>query len=707
MKPWHASGIFYFMQLHTNRLAGESSPYLLQHAHNPVNWYPWGEEALQKAKAENKPILVSIGYAACHWCHVMERESFENEETAAVMNEHFVNIKIDREERPDLDHIYMDAVQAITGSGGWPLNVFLTPDAKPFYGGTYFPPQQAFNRPSWTDVLYGMSKAYRETPGEIISQAENLTAHVARSDSWLQSNVNLQPDNVFTPAQLHTAFQNLMKTADTVEGGFGKAPKFPQTFSIQYLLRYYSFTQNEEALRQACLSLDKMVLGGIYDQIGGGFARYATDREWLVPHFEKMLYDNALLLTTLSEAYQLTHKELYKETIRQTIGFIQRDMLSPEGGFYSALDADSEGEEGRFYVWQKKEVEEMLGTEAGLFCEFYDVTEEGNWEEKNILHVPVELKEFARQKNIAEQDLAGRLRAAAAVLLHKRNQRVPPMLDDKMLLGWNALMNTALCKAYAATGDEEYKLMAVSNMDFMLEKFADPATGRLFHTYKEGIAKYPAFLDDYASLIQALIALQEITGDAKYFLIANGITENVILGFSDEETGLFYFTHEEQKDVIIRKKEVYDGAVPSGNSLMVLNLLYLGIIFDKQDWKLRVVKMLKAVQETTIKYPSSFGNWAIASYLMVAGMHEIVLTGENLKTILQEILHIFIPNKVLQISVADFDDKSFPLLKGKDSFNEPVIFLCKDYACHTPVHNIESFIRLLDNLHADSYRLTQ
>ena len=693
------------MHLHTNKLAEESSPYLLQHAHNPVQWYPWGEEALQKAKTENKPILVSIGYAACHWCHVMERESFEDEATAAVMNEHFVNIKIDREERPDLDHIYMDAVQAITGSGGWPLNVFLTPEAKPFYGGTYFPPQQAFNRPSWTDVLHGVAKSFQEKPYEIISQAENLTAHVGQSNNaWLQGNT--AGADMPGAEHLRTIFTNLMKQADRQEGGFGKAPKFPQTFSIQYLLRYYHSTENEEALQQACLSLDKMILGGIYDQIGGGFARYATDRNWLVPHFEKMLYDNALLLTTMSEAYQLTHKELYRETILQTIGFVKRDMCSPEGGFYSALDADSEGEEGKYYVWQKEEVDTLLGAEAALFCSYYDVTQEGNWEEKNILHVPVPEEEFARQHNLTGTDWKTSLQASSALLLEERSRRIPPQLDDKILLGWNALMTTALCKAYAALGDDRLRQLAERNMTFMLEKFANGNSGGLFHTYKEGTAKYPAFLDDYACLIQALICLQEITGNPEYLRKANVFTQFVINNFG-EEAGMFYFTHKEQKDVIIRKKEVYDGAVPSGNSTMAGNLLYLGIIFDMPVWKQQVVNMLNGIQEATIKYPTSFGNWSAVMYSWVAGVNEVVLAGQNLDTSWKEILHIFMPNRVLQISVPGFHDKSFPLLEGKDVGAGPVIFLCKDYACHTPVFDTKSFIRLLSGLNTESFRLRQ
>ena len=694
------------MHIYTNQLAGESSPYLLQHAHNPVNWYPWGEPALQKARTENKPILVSIGYAACHWCHVMERESFENEATAAVMNEHFVNIKIDREERPDLDHIYMDAVQAMTGSGGWPLNVFLTPEAMPFYGGTYFPPQQAFNRPSWTDVLLGVAKAFGEKPHEIISQAENLTAHVGQANGWLLSNLKGAAEGDLTAEELHSLSGNLMKSADRQEGGFGKAPKFPQTFSIQFLLRYHSMTGSEEALVQACLSLDKMIRGGIYDQIGGGFARYSTDREWLAPHFEKMLYDNALLVSVLSEAYQITHNDLYKGAILQTIRFVQRELSSPEGGFYAALDADSEGEEGRFYVWQKGEIEEILGQEAALFCAFYDVTDSGNWEEKNILRVLVPAEEFARQNGLGQEELESRLREAAGRLLQKRAARIRPQLDDKILLGWNALMNTALCKAYAATGEEEYRQLAVRNMAFLLEKFADGSTGGLFHTYKEGHAKYPAFLDDYASVIQALAGLQEITGDTAYLHKARELTEHVIRYFGEEETGLFYFTHQDQRDVIVRKQEVYDGATPSGNSLMGWNLLYLSVVFDKPGWKARVVNMLKAVQETTIKYPGSFGNWAVLMHAVAAGMNEVVITGENLDGMVKEILHIFMPNKVLQIAKAGFDEE-FPLLKGKEVAVKPVIFLCKDYACHTPVTDTKSFIQLLKRTNAESYNLMQ
>jgi uncharacterized protein YyaL (SSP411 family) len=390
----------------SNHLSGETSPYLLQHAHNPVDWYPWGDEALQKAKKEDKPILVSIGYSACHWCHVMEKESFEDEETAELMNRYFVNIKIDREERPDLDHIYMDAVQAIAGSGGWPLNVFLTPDCKPFYGGTYFPPQRAYNRASWKEVLTGVYQLFTDKRHEVEAQAKELTKHIGQSSltGQLQNVINPGDTNVFSWQQAHLINQNILKQADRKWGGFGNAPKFPQTFTIKYLLRYYHYTKNEDALKQACLSLDKMIYGGIYDQIGGGFARYSTDTEWLAPHFEKMLYDNALIISALCDAYQLTHNKLYKDAVEQTITFIKRELMNEEGGFYSALDADSEGEEGKFYVWSYAEIKEILGNDAALFSEFYNVSEQGNWEHKNILRVLTPVAEFLKQKNIEEAE---------------------------------------------------------------------------------------------------------------------------------------------------------------------------------------------------------------------------------------------------------------------------------------------------------------
>ncbi|MBL7734754.1 MAG: thioredoxin domain-containing protein, partial [Chitinophagaceae bacterium] len=485
-----------------NRLIHESSPYLAQHAHNPVDWYPWGEEALERALKEDKPILVSIGYAACHWCHVMERESFEDAAVAAVMNENFINIKIDREERPDLDHIYMEAVQAMTGSGGWPLNVFLTPDKKPFYGGTYFPPSPAYNRASWTDVLLSVAQAFREKRAEINRQAEDLTRHILSSNDFGQRPETA--NETFSEEELDGVFAQIMKTADRSRGGFGRAPKFPQTFTIRFLLHYYSFTGNQEAFDQACLSLDKMIYGGIYDQLGGGFARYSTDEYWLAPHFEKMLYDNALLTITLSEACQIASKPLYRQTVMHTLDFVERELLSPESGFYSALDADSEGVEGKFYVWDKKEIDALLGEQADLFNEYYQVEAEGNWEHVNILHRTQSEEDFAAAKNIDPAWLKEILQKGRETLFARRGQRTRPLLDDKILLGWNSLMNIAYSKAYAATGIEKYKTIALANMDFLLNRFKDGEEGAFFHSYKDGIGKYPAFLEDYALLIQAL-----------------------------------------------------------------------------------------------------------------------------------------------------------------------------------------------------------
>ena len=678
---------------HTNKLVNETSPYLLQHAHNPVDWYPWSEEALERARVENKPILVSIGYAACHWCHVMERESFEDTDTAEIMNRFFVNIKIDREERPDLDHIYMDAVQAMTGSGGWPLNVFLTPEKKPFYGGTYFPPQPTANHPSWKDVLYGVASAYQERPQEISAEADNLTAHLLKSNTFGQSE-DAGGITLYNKEHTDLILKNILKNADKTEGGFGRAPKFPQTFTIQYLLHHHHLTKNAPALEQACLSLDKMIYGGIYDQIGGGFSRYSTDAKWLVPHFEKMLYDNALLLIVLAEAYQITGNKNYERVIRQTIDFLERELLSPESGFYSALDADSEGEEGKFYVWSEAEIETRLGPDAELFKKFYGVSRAGNWEGKNILNVKEQPAAVAGTYGISENELWLKINSCAKRLLEARNGRVRPQLDDKILLGWNALINIAYTKVYAALKDDAYRETAEKNMRFLLDKFVDGASGSYFHTYKNNVAKYPAFLDDYAYLIQALIQLQESTGDVNYLLKARELTEFVLENFSDPEGALFFYTHKSQGDVVIRKKEIYDGAVPSGNAIMAWNLLYLSVVFDMPPWKVKVEEMLKPLISAITQYPTSFAVWAGTLQRLIFGIQEIAIVGED-PNLLKEILHIFIPNRVLQYSASE--NPAFPLLRGKTIRQKPLIFLCKDFVCREPVPDIPSLIRALEN----------
>ena len=676
----------------TNHLIHETSPYLLQHAHNPVNWYPWGEEALQKAKQEDKPILVSIGYAACHWCHVMERESFEDESTAKMMNEYFINIKIDREERPDLDHIYMDAVQAMTGSGGWPLNVFLTPETKPFYGGTYFPPARAYNRASWKEILEGVHKGYHEKREEILSQAENLTGHLLSSNSFgMQKPKTGEGASLFSDEQLQTISTNLLANADTEWGGFGKAPKFPQSFSIQYLLRHYHFTKDETALKQALLSIDKMIDGGMYDQLGGGFARYSTDNEWLAPHFEKMLYDNALLISVISEAYQITLNPKYATTIRHTLAFIEREMLSDEKGFYSALDADSEGVEGKFYTWSQQEIMHLLGDDAAIFSAFYDVTEQGNWEHTNILWVTNPIETFAPANGFKVPALEKKLEACRQKLMQYRSKRIRPLLDDKILLGWNALMITAYAKAYAALGEAHYLEIAMQNMAFLESTFIGEA-GQWHHTYKNGIARIPAFLDDYAYLIQAYIHLQEITGTGEYLIKAQDLTRYVMEYFEEPETGFFFYTHSAQNDVIVRKKEVYDGAVPSGNAVMANNLLYLSLVFNQPEWAERCHYLISSLGQAITKHPGSFGVWAGVLQLVTKGILEIAITGQQAKEFLCPVLKRFIPNKILQAE--ETNSLVFPLLAGKtgDTRGRAAFYLCKNYACQAPFLTIDALL---------------
>lgn len=683
------------MATFTNRLAKETSPYLLQHAHNPVDWYPWGDEALQKARTENKPMLVSIGYAACHWCHVMEKESFEDEATAQIMNEHFVNIKIDREERPDLDHIYMDAVQAMTGGGGWPLNVFLTPEGKPFYGGTYFPPKPVHNRPSWLDVLYGVSNAFKEKRKEIDEQAEGLTAHILQSNNFgLQSVIegDLLNSGIFAKERCDEMFEAIMQNADKEEGGFGRAPKFPQTFTIHFLFHYYHYTGNAAALQQACLSLDKMIYGGLYDQVGGGFARYSTDREWLAPHFEKMLYDNALLVSVLCEAWQLTRNEWYRRTIVQTLAFVERELLSPEGGFYSALDADSEGVEGKFYTWSKQTINEVLGAEAPLFSEVYDVTEKGNWEHTNILRLLSSPDDTAAAKHTTVAELWKKLDHCLALLLEHRSTRIRPLLDDKQLLGWNALMNEAYSRAYAALGDDHYLAVAKRNMEFLLQRFVQE-DGTWLHTYKAGEAKYPAFLDDYAPLVQALIRLQEVTGEPDYLHKARQLMQQINERFSEPGTGFFFFTPSGQQDIIVRKKEVYDGAVPSGNSVMAANLYYLGIVFDESSWKERAVTICASLHQAATKYPTSFGVWAALIQAISYGVPEIAIIGPEVAKMRKEFLHHFIPFSVVQSAAHDHGE--FPLLSEKPYSPETQFFLCKNYACQRPVTEVDTLLKMM------------
>ncbi len=676
-----------------NKLQFETSPYLLQHANNPVDWYAWKPEAFERAKAEDKPILVSIGYSTCHWCHVMEHESFENEEIAALMNKHFINIKVDREERPDVDQIYMEACQIINGSGcGWPLNCFLTPDGRPFYAGTYFPPSPAYNRPSWTQVLQNLANSFRTRRDEVEAQANQLLGIIEGSDSNLVGNVieGLQAAQVFTPVVLQSVFLQLQKRFDTQDGGFGGAPKFPSTMSLRYLLHYHHFTDEQAALEHLERSLDKMIRGGIYDQIGGGFSRYATDNAWLIPHFEKMLYDNALLISLLSDAYKVTKKELYKETIEETLTFIQREMTSNEGGFYSAQDADSEGVEGKYYVWTKAEVEAILGEEAVLFTAFYDISEAGNWEHVNILQRKQSFEDFGNENGIDVTALKTQMQESREKLFAVRDQRIHPGLDDKILLDWNALMCTAYVKAYTALGNEAYKDAAVQNMNFLLEKFQQPDSRALYHTYKNGQAQYDAFLNDYAYVIAALIDVYEITLNFDCLAKAATYMELVLEDFFDAEAKLFYFTSSRQTDIITRKKDVYDSAVPSGNSTMVQNLQRLGIILDKSHYRILARDMLMQIQTSVERYPTSLARWAQAFIAEVHPMPEIAVVGEEVNNLASEINTLFIPNKVLLASEQERPD--YPLLKGRAVAGDTLIYVCRDFVCQRPVRTVQLLI---------------
>ena len=681
----------------TNELIHESSPYLQQHAHNPVQWYPWGEKALQLSKTLDKPILISIGYSACHWCHVMERESFEDKQTAVVMNEFFINIKIDREERPDLDNIYMEAVQILTGSGGWPLNVFLTPDGLPFYGGTYFPPETKYNRPSWKDVLFFINDIWINRRQDVLEQANKLTTQInSVSESFKNKFANSQANLIksdFSDDFFLQIRNKIMGQADTKFGGFGKAPKFPQSFSIRFLLMYSHFYKDEIAKAHALFSLTSLMNGGINDQLAGGFARYSTDDEWLVPHFEKMLYDNALITDALCDAFKITGDEIYKDGIEQTLTFCFEIMQNNGGGYYAALDADSEGVEGKFYVWHQEEIENILQDDAALFCKYYGVEKKGNWEHNNILHIKTPLSKFAIQEGIEIESCKLKLKNAVSQLITVRNERILPAIDDKIILSWNALLLGALCNASATLQEQMYMDKAIVLYEFIIDNFTEDGT-IFYHTYKKGEKKQLAFLDDYAFLINACIALQEITGDEKYIEKAKQLTEYVLENFKSAENVLFYYTEINQKDVIIRKVEIYDSAIPSGNSVMAGNLIYLSRIFEKNVWEELAQSMFLALKQFTEKYPSTFAIWASIMLKHFRGLKEIVVTGQGLHQLRTEILKYYIPDMVFQSSIVE---KKYPLLKSKEYKNHGLIYVCENFSCAEPIDSIKEFDKIINS----------
>lgn len=659
-----------------NRLIHETSPYLQQHAHNPVDWYPWGEEALTKARTENKPIIVSIGYSACHWCHVMERESFEKDQVAAVMNAGFVCVKVDREERPDVDSIYMDALHAMGGRGGWPLNVFLMPDAKPFYGITYLPPQ------NWVQLLRSVQNAFLNHYDDLVKSAEGFTENmlIKESDKYQLEG----GEGEFKMDDLHEMFETIKQHFDTEKGGMNRAPKFPMPSIYKFLLRYYALTQNPEALRQVELSLNRIALGGIYDHVGGGWARYSVDDEWFIPHFEKMLYDNGQLLSIYSEAYTLTKSELYKSRVYETIDWLEREMLNPEGGFYSALDADSEGVEGKFYSWTQAELKSVLGGDFEWFSKLYNIRAAGNWEHGyNHLHLVTPPHGGAQYKNALQK------------LFISRERRIRPGLDDKMLASWNGLVLKGLTDAYRAFGEEKFKELALKNAHFLKEKMT-ASNHQLWHSYKNGKATIVAFLEDYASVIDGYIGLYQATFEEDWLDEALKLTAYVIENFYDTEDELFYFTDQNAEELIARKKEIFDNVIPASNSLMAHNLYALGMIVDHTayvelaDWMLSKMKrsMLNDVQWVT--------NWAALYALRTQPTAEIALVGKDVEAYRKELEMYFWPNKIVVGATTSSD---LPLLEGRMAKDDlTTIYVCFNKTCQLPVHTIEQAWMQLNNI---------
>ncbi|HEX8349572.1 MAG TPA: thioredoxin domain-containing protein [Hymenobacter sp.] len=662
----------------TNRLIGETSPYLLQHAHNPVEWYPWGEEALARAKAEQKPILVSIGYAACHWCHVMERESFENPRIAEVMNQHFVCIKVDREERPDVDQVYMDAVQAMGVHGGWPLNVFLNPDTKPFYGGTYFPPR------NWIQLLTSIGNAYQgEHRAELDESAEQF-ARVLRASDLEKYGAQVLTEEV-SEEQFKLLADNLGTRFDRDLGGMGKAPKFPMPSIWRFLLRCHTFSSSQLALDQIMLTLRKMAWGGLYDQAGGGFARYSVDAEWLVPHFEKMLYDNGQLVSLYAEAYQVTRDELFRDVVYDTIGFIKRELTSPECGFYSSLDADSEGEEGKFYVFTKEELGDLLGEEEALFSDYYNCTSLGNWEHgRNILHRRQTDVLFAEEHELTLEVVTQLVSGWKQKIMAARAERVRPGLDDKVLTSWNALMLSGLLDAYRAFGEAEFLDLALRGAEFIQQKLRNGSG--LWRTYKNGRATIAGFLEDYAFVIQAFTQLYEVTFNELWLREAEKLTEYVLANFFDPEENLFFYTDATGETLIARKKELFDNVTPSSNSVMAHNLHRLSLHLENAQYGELAATMLRQVQELAVKEPQHLSNWASLYAALLKPAAEIAIVGPDAEVTRCELQQYFLPYAVVAGTATT---SSLPLLQQRTALNkQTTLYVCFNRACQQPVHTV-------------------
>ncbi|MEO7970245.1 MAG: thioredoxin domain-containing protein [bacterium] len=670
---------------HTNRLINETSPYLLQHAHNPVDWFPWSEEAFAIARSEQKPLLLSIGYSACHWCHVMEHESFENEAIAKLMNDNFVNIKVDREERPDLDQIYMNAVQMMTQHGGWPMTVFLTPDAVPFYAGTYFPPEDRYNMPGFPRVLISVADAFRERPEDVGQTAQSVLSELKRATALVESN------EVLTVDLLDAAYRGIIKNYDATNGGFGGAPKFPPAMTLEFLLHTYYRTGNARALEIVQHSTRKMADGGIYDQLGGGFHRYSTDARWLVPHFEKMLYDNALLSRLYLHYYQLTGDEGARKIAEGILDYVVREMTDELGGFYSTQDADSEGVEGKFFVWSLAEVEALLGKEdAALFAAYYNVTKGGNFEGENILNVTQDLAEGAARKKVPVEELEATLLKGRKTLFAAREKRIKPARDEKVLTAWNGLMLASFAEAGAILDRSDYSEVAKRNARFVLNNLQ--RDGLLLRSYKDGEAKLNAYLEDYSFYSEGLLTLFETTGELEWFNEARNLCDVMIREFWDEEEGGFFFTGASHEQLIVRAKDFFDNATPSGNSIAAEVLLRLGALTNNQDYQRRAATILRLTANGMLRYPSGFGRVLGALDFYLDSPKEIALIGANDSeqtiSLAREIWSRYLPNKVVA-QAAPQDDaaaKAIPLLQGRLQLDgQPTAYVCEHFACKSPV----------------------
>ena len=671
-----------------NQLINETSPYLLQHAHNPVDWYPWGEEALGRAEAEDKPILLSIGYSACHWCHVMERESFENPEIASLMNENYICIKVDREERPDLDSLYMSAVQALTGSGGWPMTVFLTPDGKPFYGGTYFPPVDSGGMPGFPQVLLGVAEAYRDRRGDVLQSTQQLLSHL---EHLSQAPGGQDP---LTRDILNQAYQGMAQNYDFENGGLGAAPKFPQPMSYEFMLRYHQAFRDERALEMVEMALEQMARGGIYDQIGGGFHRYSTDAHWLVPHFEKMLYDNALLSRLYLHAFQATQNPFYRRITEETLDYVLREMTDPLGGFYSTQDADSEGEEGKFFVWTPEEIEATMGHEgAALLERYFGVSPHGNFGGRNILHVPQDPQSFAAEAGVSAEDLRAAIERGRPRLLEAREERVHPARDEKVLSAWNGLMLRSFAEAASVLGREDYRVAAVACASFLLESLR--RDGRLLRTYKDGRASLKGYLEDYAFLSDGLLALYEATFDARWLDEARTLVDGMVGLFWDEEQGIFYDTGSDHERLMMRPRDFFDNATPSGSSVAVDVLLHMSVLTGEGEYARRGSVSLRSMQQYLAKAPLAMGHWLCALDFYLSTPKEIAIVGgmgDQATWALLNVVHSrYMPNKVLVGNDPSKPYPAIPLLEDRDMVDSrPTAYVCENYACQLPVTEPEA-----------------